>query len=773
MGEMATGDGYVAAILDERWQAAWREARAFATPGPDEDGPARYVFPSCPFTSGNAHLGHARIYSISDAFVRYRRARGDRILFSTGFDAFGLPSELEAIRRDITPAEWVVQCCERFRRDFSALGVSFDWERSFVTCERQHYQWTQYLFLLLYEHDLIYRQLRHVDWCDTCQTVLARTQAEGGACWRCESPTRFRALEQWFFRATRYAAENDANLDALSGWDHNALGAQRSLLSRVEGVEVEAVTPSGARAAVFAAEPDALGAAAFVAVSPNHPALDDWVGELEGSETLRDMKSIGWRTGDRASTVDVIDTGLTADVPGIARPLPVLVSPIVDARHGATASLGFPAADRTDAEVGEKVGIAAPGEGEAAGAPGVVTRPAVRYAISDFSVSRQRSWGAPIPIVYCDACGIVPVPRDQLPVVLPTDLKIDGTGRPLAESEAFVSTECPSCGGPARRETDTLDCHVDAFWTWLAISVPYAERRERVFDHPETARWLPVANVIRGTDGAGFVFDQRSFTKMLRDVGLLTHIADGEPFTNHRMVGLVRFDGRKMSKHLRNTVELKQMLEQVGADTLRVAMLYSASPRSDFHWNEEPIRHCAQFLEELYAFAAPRLRRWRELEPQLRERIDAGDRLRRKLVTWCDMARRNVSEQIDELEMKRAVEHVMALFSKLREFERRARAARGGDGARGGRDGAPGGASASALQPADEAALTIALRLLVALLAPMAPHLAEELWSLCGEPQLLATLPWPEPVARTAPPPRGGQRAQERAGVESNIRVPR
>jgi leucyl-tRNA synthetase len=758
MGEMATGDGYVAAILDERWQAAWREAGAFATPGPEVDGPARYVFPSCPFTSGNAHLGHARIYSIADAFVRYRRAQGDRILFSTGFDAFGLPSELEAIRRGITPAEWVEQCSESFRRDFSALGVSFDWERSFVTCEEQHYQWTQYLFLLLYEHGLIFRQERHVDWCDTCQTVLARTQAEGGVCWRCESPTRYRPLEQWFFRATRYAAENDRNLDALSGWDQNALGAQRSLLSRVEGVEVEATTPGGACAAVFAAEPDALGAAAFVVVSPNHPELDDWVGDLEGSEALRDMKSMGWRTGDRASTVDVIDTGLKARVGGIERELPVLVSPIVDARHGATASLGFPSADRTDAEVGEKVGIAAPAGDEPA--PEIETRPATRYAISDFSISRQRSWGAPIPIVYCGACGIVPVPREQLPVQLPKDLKIDGTGRPLAEDESFVHTTCPSCGGPARRETDTLDCHVDAFWTWLSISVPYADRRERVFDHPETARWLPVCNVIRGTDGAGFVFDQRSFTKMLRDVGLLTHIEDGEPFTNHRMVGLVRFDGRKMSKHLRNTVELKEMLEQVGADTLRVAMLYSASPRSDFHWNEEPIRHCAQFLEELHAFAAPRLRRWRELEPALRERIDAGDRLRRKLVTWCDMAHRNVGEQIDALEMKRAVEHVMALFSKLREFERRAREARGGG---------PGGD----LQPADEAALAIALRLLVALLAPLAPHLAEELWSLSGETELLATQPWPKPVPRTEPPQRGGQRVQERAGDESNIRVPR
>jgi len=730
--------------LDERWQAIWRDQRVFATPGEDADGPSRYVFPSCPFTSGNAHLGHARIYSVSDAFARFRRAMGDQILFTTGFDSFGLPSELEAIRRGITPAEWVEQCCENFRRDFSGLGVSFDWERSFVTCEEQHYQWTQYLFLLLLEHDLIYRQERHVHWCDSCQTVLAQTQAEGGVCWRCDSPVGFVPLEQWFFRATRYAAENDDNLDTLSGWDVNALGAQRSLLSRVEGVELDATTPAGTQAVVFAAEPSALAQAAFVAVSPNHPRLADWVGELGASEALRDMRSMGWRSGDRASTVEVIDTGLAATIAGIDRPLPVLVSPIVDARHGATASLGFPGVDRTDAEVGEKAGIGLPATDGAAIA--VDTRAARRYAITDFSIGRQRSWGAPIPIVYCSDCGIVPVPKEQLPVVLPQDLRIDGTGRPLAEDADFVNTECPSCGGPARRETDTLDCHVDAFWTWLSISVPYADRAHAMFDHPQTARWLPVTNVIRGTDGAGFVFDQRSFTKMLRDVGLLTHIEDGEPFTNQRMIGLVRFDGKKMSKHLRNTVELKAMLEEVGADTLRVAMLYAAAPKNDFHWTDEPIRHCAEFLATLWDWTEPRLRRWEELDPELRERIDGGSRLRRKLVTWCDMAHRNVTRALDAIEMKHAVEGVIGLFAKLREFERKTEAFR---------------PPAVAREPpagdvtVDEAALLIALRHLVQLLAPMAPHMAEELWSLCGEERLLATLPWPEAVPRTVAPGRG------------------
>ncbi len=584
--------------------------------------------------------------------------------------------------------------------------------------------------------------------------MLAQTQAEDGVCWRCDSPTRFVPLEQWFFRATRYAAENDRNLDALAGWDVNALNAQRSLISRVEGVEVDAVTPAGAHAAVFAADPDALAQAAFVAVSPNHPRLSAWVGELEESEALRDMRSMGWRSGDSAGTVDVIATGLTASVPGIPRPLPVLVSPIVDARHGATASLGVPAADATDATIAEKAGVAPDAIPPAlATAVGVVTRPATRYAITDFSIGRQRSWGAPIPIVYCADCGVVPVPKEQLPVVLPTDLKIDGTGRPLAEDDAFVNTACPACGGPARRGTDTLDCHVDAFWTWLSISVPYEDRAHSMFDHPQTARWLPVTNVIRGTDGAGFVFDQRSFTKMLRDVGLLTHIEDGEPFTNQRMIGLVRFDGKKMSKHLRNTVELKAMLEEVGADVLRVAMLYAAAPKNDFHWTDEPIRFCAEWLEQLWGWAAPRMRRWPQVDPELRERIDGGTRLRRKLVTWCDVAQRNVTRALDAIEMKHAVEGVIGLSQKLREFERRALVSHGSD------ETAFRPPAVASDPPAgdvtlDEAALLIAARQLVRMLAPMAPHLAEELWSLCGEERMLATLPWPEPVPRTSAPQR-------------------
>jgi leucyl-tRNA synthetase len=445
----------------------------------------------------------------------------------------------------------------------------------------------------------------------------------------------------------------------------------------------------------------------------------------------------------------------------------VLVSPIVDARHGATASLGIPAADATDKTIGEKAGIAPPADNTAVSKTAtreIATRPARRYAITDFSVGRQRSWGAPIPIVYCADCGIVPVPKEQLPVVLPRDLRIDGTGRPLAEDASFVNTECPSCGGPARRETDTLDCHVDAFWTWLSISVPYADRATAMFDHPQTARWLPVTNVIRGTDGAGFVFDQRSFTKMLRDVGLLTHIEDGEPFTNQRMIGLVRFDGRKMSKHLRNTVELKQMLEEVGADTLRLAMLYAAAPKNDFHWTDEPIRYCAEFLTQLWDWAAPRMQRWQALDADLRERIDGGTRLRRKLTTWCDMAQRNVTRALDAIEMKHAVGGVIALFDKLREFERRtesgfrppAVASRPPAG-----DVTPSAVASGPLAgdvTLDEAALLIALRQLVQLLAPMAPHLAEELWSLGGEERLLATLPWPEPVPRTAAPQRAAAR---------------
>ncbi len=494
---------YEPAAVEARRQAAWRERDAFRTPPPAEDQTHIYIKPSAPFTSGNVHIGHVRSYSIGDAYARFRRARGDAVLFAFGFDAFGLPAELGAIAGGEPPSDWVARCAAHMTGQLQRLGFSFDWERSFLSSDAVMYRWSQWLFLALLEAGLIYHGTGNVDWCDNCQTTLASIQVEpGGTCWRCHGPVRLIQLPQWYLRISAYVQENDRRLEELAAsgiWDDVALSSQEIVLGRVDGVELDLHSPDGAQLTVFTPHADALAQARFVVMSARHPDADEWASAPGVHEQLEQLRSGGWERGSReAETIPVIDTGRVVLAPD-GTGLPVLVSPLVDSRFGPTVALGVPTHDRTDEVIARRLGFeladggggdsAAAGSGESdAGANGASAdgasavaggRPAVRYKAFDWVISRQRSWGTPIPIVYCERCGTVPVPREQLPVVLPLDIRPTGAGNPLAELEEFVNTTCPSCGGPARRETDTLDCHFDALWLWVPACVPPRRARSR------------------------------------------------------------------------------------------------------------------------------------------------------------------------------------------------------------------------------------------------------------------------------------------------------
>ena len=471
--------------IEARRQAAWRARDAFATPPVEgADRPRRYIKPSAPFTSGNIHIGHVRSYSIGDAYARFQRARGEDVLFAFGFDAFGLPAELGAIERGESPSDWVARCAEHMRSQLRRLGYSFDWERTFLSSDALMYRWSQWLFVTLLDAGLIYQGAGAVDWCDTCQTTLATIQVEeGGLCWRCHNPVRLIQRPQWYLRISAYLRENDLRLDELgdSGiWDEVALSSQRFVLGRVDGVELDLADSSGERTLkAFTPYEDAVALARFVLISPKHPDVERWIVDPAVRARLEDLRSGGLERDARdAEAIPLIDTGQTLSVPAAGEPLPVLISPVVDGRFGATAVLGVPARDRTDALIAQRLGLRVDDEGPPedsaaqSGGPESGQRPAVRYRANDFSISRQRSWGTPIPIVYCDGCGAVPVPEEQLPVLLPLDLTPTGTGNPLAEREDFVNTTCPRCGGGARRETDTLDCHFDALWLWVPVCVP-------------------------------------------------------------------------------------------------------------------------------------------------------------------------------------------------------------------------------------------------------------------------------------------------------------
>ncbi len=745
---MGSPTSYDPHAIEARRQAAWRERHASRTPAVLDDLPHLYIKPSAPFTSGNVHIGHVRSYSIGDAYARFRRARGDQVLFNFGFDAFGLPAELGAIDRGIPPSEWVARCATHMTGQLQRLGFSFDWERTFLSSDPVMYRWSQWLFLTLLEAGLVYRGTGTVDWCDTCQTTLATIQVEDGLCWRCHNPVRLIERPTWYLRISAYVPENDRRLQerADSGkWDEVALASQRFVLGRVDGVEVELSAQDGTKLTVFTPHAEALEQARFVLISPKHPEIDAWADEPQVREHLEELRSGGLQRSSRdAAKIPLVDTRRTLPAPAGGPPLPVLISPGVDGRFGATAVFGIPEADRTDEVLAERIGalLSDAREGVPSSIPGeppsamTDARPAIRYKAEDFSISRQRSWGTPIPIVYCEQHGAVPLPKEQLPVALPLDITPTGTGNPLAELRSFVESTCPLCGGPAERETDTLDCHFDALWLWVPACVPPESREdslEQILALPDLRHWLPSERVVAGSDSGNFVFDQRIVTKALRDIGALAFLEDGEPFAGCLFHEMVISDGRKMSKHLGNVVDPDALVERYGADTVRLAVLYAARPQKTLNWSDSAVLRAHRFLTQVWEFTQTRLAAAQEQgagESQAAEADgepirDTSEHLRLKLSQWTEKGVEKITEDMEGLEMHSAVRNVMRLFDRIKDFEKRVLARQ------------------PALGAADREALFQALSLLAQLLGPFAPHMAEELWIALGNDESAVQTPWP------------------------------
>jgi leucyl-tRNA synthetase len=743
--------------IEARRQHAWHEQSAFRTPDIAGDRPRKYIKPSAPFTSGNIHIGHVRSYSIGDAYARFCRARGEDVLFSFGFDSFGLPAELGAIAGKESPSAWVERCAGHMTGQLRRLGFSLDWERTFMSSEPIMYRWSQWLFVTLLNAGLVYRGTGSVDWCDTCQTTLATIQVENGMCWRCHNPVRLIQRPQWYLRISAYVEENDRRLEELAAsgmWDENALASQRFVLGRVDGVELDLSAEDGATLTVFTPHADALELARFVAISPKHPEVERWVGNTEAHKRLEELRSGGLERSARdADAMPLIDTGRRLPSPTGGEPLPVIVTPTVDGRYGPTAVLGIPEHDRTDAVIAERllapVRVFATSSGEpaqdsaawqaapasmgaqavpdSAASQAVGTRAAVRYRANDFTISRQRSWGTPIPIVYCERCGTVPIPKEQLPVILPLDVKPTGAGNPLAERADFVEADCPACGGSAKRETDTLDCHFDALWLWVPVCVP-TEEREQTLEHilalEDLRAWLPSERVVAGSDSGNFVFDQRTVTKALRDIGPLAFLRDGEPFAGCLFHEMVISDGRKMSKHLGNVVDPDELIERYGADTIRLAVLYAARPQRSLNWSDSAVQRSQRFLKQLWDYSQARFVPVDATgvgsngasgspdgaEPAATEMgPEKTEHLRKRLAQWCEIAVEKITEDVQELEMHSAVRNVMRLFDRIRDYEKRVMTKRG------------------ALCAEDHEALVAALALLARILIPFAPHIAEEL----------------------------------------------
>jgi leucyl-tRNA synthetase len=718
---------YDPAAFEVERQAAWVERGDYSAPAPPPDGEhGVYVKSSSPFTSGNLHMGHVRDYTIGDAYARFQRARGRSVLMGFGFDAFGLPAELAAIERQVPAAEWVLQSGERMLEQMKRLGYSFDYDRVFYSSDEGQYRWSQWLFLTLYDMGLIYLDDTTVDWCDTCQTTLATIQVEeGGTCWRCHNEVRLIRRPTWFLKITPYLEENDANMAKLEAqpWDELALATQRYILGRADGVEFELDGPGGPLT-VFTPHADAAGLATYVLLSPRHPDIEAWIGDEGVREELDQLRSGGWERSARdAKEVPVVDTGRSIAGPD-GTELPVLISPLVDARFGPTATLGIPAVDEADRDVAARFpgripdvdGPKSPDivdfsarqpEEEVPSAPVEGARAAKRYRANDFSISRQRSWGTPIPIVHCPEHGPVPVPEADLPVVLPRDLVATGEGNPLAERPDFVDAACPLCGTASKRETDTLDCHFDALFLWVPATMPPEDRATRMFTHPESRKWLPAERQVAGGDSGGFVFDQRIVTKALRDHGEFDYMTDGEPFAGVLFHEMVIADGRKMSKHLGNVVDPDELVGQFGADTVRVALLWAAGPAKTLNWSDAAIRFANKFLRSFWTYAHDR---FVELEGAKHdpEKAAETEKQREKLRGWCENGLNRIAEDTAELQLHKSIRNLTRLFERIQQFEKQLK-------------------KRGQLDRVDAEALVAAILLLARALQPFAPHAAEQI----------------------------------------------
>ena len=647
--------GYDAKAIERKWQAVWAEERTWEVPNPgqpgfDESKPKSYVLEMLPYPSGEPHVGHLKCYAVGDAIAHFRRRHGYEVIHPMGYDAFGLPAENNAIKTGEPPREATERSIESFRRQFREWGISIDWAREIGTHTPEYYRWTQWIFLRFLERGLAYRTEAPVQWCPKDATVLANEQVVDGRCERCGTPVVQKKLEQWFFKITDYAERLLADFERLESWPEHVITMQRNWIGRSEGAEVVfRCEEVGLDFPVFTTRPDTLFGATFFVLAPEHPELERLVAGTEAEEAVREYvdrvaRESAEERGDEDREKTGVPLGRTVVNPVNGEEIPMFVADYVLMEYGTGAIMAVPAHDSRDYEFAKRLRPTGPagdrgrvdeevardderlpypgdgpmvssgrfdGKGNREAYAEIVEwlesegrgKSAVNYRLRDWLVSRQRYWGAPIPVVYCDACGeegapaIVPVPDDRLPVELPEVDDYAPQGRsPLAAAEEWVATECPNCGGPARRETDTMDTFVDSSWYFIRYLDPRNE--ERPWDRAAADHWLPVDQYIGGVEHAILhLMYARFFTKALADIG---ELEVQEPFANLFAQGMITRDGAKMSKSRGNTVAPSEYVERHGADTARTYVCFMGPPERGGDWTDEGVEGVGRFLARLW-----------------------------------------------------------------------------------------------------------------------------------------------------------------------------
>jgi leucyl-tRNA synthetase len=768
---------YAPQELDRRWQERWTTTRAFET-SEDPGRPKYYCLEMFAYPSGHAHVGHVRNYIIGDVMARTKRLRGFNVLHPFGWDAFGLPAENAAIKTGTSPETSTFGNISHMKGQLQRLGISYAWGREIATCLPEYYKFNQWIFLKMFERGLAYRKRSSVNWCPSCQTVLANEQVVEGACWRCGSTVVTRDLEQWFFRITAYADELLAGLDQLTDWPEKVVVMQRNWIGRSEGARVRFPVPGADPIEVFTTRIDTIYGATFVLLAPEHPYVERFAAESADPGAFRERVRT-FRALDRHARLtgtiekEGFDTGRSATNPFTGEGVPIWIANFVLAEYGTGAIMAVPAHDQRDFEFARKYGLPIrvvvqtgdsplspetmtdassnygrlinSGEYTGGQAPAVITRMIrdaeqrkigtgeIQYRLKDWGISRQRYWGTPIPIIYCEKDGVVGVPYAQLPVALPEVTTFTGRGdSPLAQVPEFVNTTCPRCGGPARRETDTMDTFVDSSWYFLRFAD--AHNADLPFAPDHARYWMPVDFYSGGVEHAILhLLYSRFFTRVLRDVGL---VRLDEPFKRLLTQGMVLKDGAVMSKSKGNVVDPDDMLSKYGADALRLYVMFVAPPEKEVEWSDAGLEGSFRFL----------LRVWRLVDhwagvvaaapaAPCASEADEADEAERSLRRKTHETIRRVTQDIEErMHLNTAVSSLMELVNELYAFSEKT--------ARGGPSRAAPPADAVE-RPQTISVLREAIDALVLMLSPFAPHGGEEMWQMIGHRGGLAAASWP------------------------------
>jgi len=782
---------YTPQSIEQKWQARWTESGAFEVEV-DRSRPKFYCLEMFAYPSGHAHVGHVRNYMIGDIVARLKRMQGFNVLHPFGWDAFGLPAENAAIKNKLHPETWTLANIAHMKGQLQRLGISYAWGREFATCQPEYYRWNQWLFLRMLEKGVAYRRRSSVNWCPTDLTVLANEQVIDGMCWRCGSQVTTRDLEQWFLRITQYADELLDATGQLADWPEKVLTMQQNWIGRSTGVQAvfPLVDPVGDTTGleIFTTRIDTIYGATFVLLAPEHPLVDAYLGGAANSAKREAVAR--FRAQDRlarmAGEVDKegVDTGRFAINPFTGEQVPIWVANFVLADYGTGAIMAVPFGDQRDFEFARKYGleirpIVAPAEGETvdpkaldpatmaeafsgygrsvnsgpfsglpseeawrkmadhAEANGIGKR-STQYRLKDWGISRQRYWGTPIPVIHCPACGIVPVPDDQLPVVLPKVTEFTGQGdSPLAHIPEWVNVPCPTCGQPARRETDTMDTFVDSSWYFYRFCDP--SNTELPFKPDAVRYWGPVDFYSGGVEHAILhLIYSRFFCRVFRDLGMVEH---DEPFARLLTQGMVLKDGNVMSKSKGNVVDPDDMIRKYGADALRLYVMFVAPPEKEVEWTDSGLEGSWRFLARV----------WRAVEPvapflasgpaapKRDERgggpdfagldlDDAHRALRRKTHQTIE---RVTGDLYPRAHLNTGIAALMELVNELYAFTDKVGVTKQGR------------FSAADASPATRAVLAEAVEALVLMLSPFAPHMAEELWELLGHADGVVAAGWP------------------------------